>query len=96
MSSKASGEPSLLNSTSVLLALQQATRTAMHDLAAAYGTGAGAASNDPTPGAKRGGGAFVPLCAPATPTRIKRALGSFTVASVLRAALGADAIMAPA
>lgn len=83
MSSKASGEPALMASTSVLSALQQAVAAAAAELQQLR----------PAGGACEGGGSgsSMVLMAPATPPRIKRTLGDFSVAAILRAAMAQEA-----
>lgn len=75
--SKASGEPALMTSTSVLLALQQAAAAA-----AAEVEGLGVA-------AEAGKGQAVGwrvLAAPATPQRLKEVIGPISIADALEAA----------
>lgn len=75
LSSKASGEPSLMASTSVLLALQRAAAEAAAEVEALCCGAPGAA----TP--------WRVLAAPATPPRLRAVVGVFSIADALQAAL---------
>lgn len=98
MSSKASGEPALMTSVSVLSAIQQAVASAGEDVATCQSTvmpvgavtarqvGNGMTSKTSC------AGKMVTLCAPATPQRIKTAVGAFSVADMLEEAVAAGGI----
>eukprot|EP00879_Flechtneria_rotunda_P018406 GHRR01019308.1.p1 GENE.GHRR01019308.1~~GHRR01019308.1.p1 ORF type:complete len:164 (+),score=51.65 GHRR01019308.1:820-1311(+) len=83
MSSKASGEPALMNATSVLMALQQAAAAAVEEVQGlADGSFCGAVVNK---GASDEHWRVLP--APATPQRLKGIIGQFSIADALEAAL---------
>jgi hypothetical protein len=98
LSSKASGEPALMASTSALMALQAAAGAAAMEVA-------GLAKPRPLVGlqvqqqnkdervddgaAAGAGGGWCVLSAPATPFKVKAAVGSFSIADALEAALDA-------
>jgi hypothetical protein len=115
LSSKASGEPALMASTSALMALQAAAGAAAVEIAGlaavdgavwapgqlqhdkgtsaaidAAAAGGGGARGGLAAGiaASRAAGWRV-LCAPATPQKLKAAVGSFSIADALEAALAA-------
>jgi hypothetical protein len=85
MSSKASGEAGLITSASVIMALQAATAAAAREMASLQLPAAAAARAAASAGP---GGDFAALAPPATPRRIKHAVGSFSIAALLLDALG--------
>lgn len=91
LSSKASGEPALMTSTSALLALQQAAAAAVQEVQGLPGpatavTGAGSGGvGEGTAGPSNYG--WCVLAAPATPEKLKGVVGSFSIADALEAAL---------
>ncbi|WIA33322.1 hypothetical protein OEZ86_006460 [Tetradesmus obliquus] len=111
LSSKASGEPALMASTSALMALQAAAGAAAREVAGLAGAAAGVtaqagmqqqqhqqqqqqqqSSGTESTGAYGGagaGGGWCVLSAPATPVKLKAAVGSFSIADALEAALAA-------
>jgi xanthine dehydrogenase molybdopterin-binding subunit B len=78
MSSKASGEPALMTSVSALMALQQAAAAAILELS----HGRARQQSGLQQGDKSGRG-WNMLTAPATPHKIKRHLGAFSIADML-------------
>lgn len=85
LSSKASGEPAVMTSTSALMALQQAVRAAVQEL---QGLHSAAAITDRSDGNLVGDtGGFKVLTAPATPYKVKSTVGAFSLADVLEAAV---------
>jgi hypothetical protein len=102
LSSKASGEPALMASTSALMALQAAAGAAASEVAGLarvpqqqqqqQEASLAAAADSCDVGAAGGSGRVVGWCvlsAPATPQKLKAAVGSFSVADALEAALAA-------
>lgn len=83
LSSKASGEPAVMASTSALMAMQQAAAAAAQEV---QGLLCGASRNvtDHV--------GFQMLSAPATPEKLKGVVGGFSLADVLEAATGAPAV----
>lgn len=78
--SKASGEPALMTSTSVLLALQQAVAAAAAELEKQQLRGRGCDGGSHPPG-------WRVLAAPATPQRTKGVMGPVSIADALEAAM---------
>eukprot|EP00878_Enallax_costatus_P017692 GHUV01018588.1.p1 GENE.GHUV01018588.1~~GHUV01018588.1.p1 ORF type:complete len:473 (+),score=159.98 GHUV01018588.1:103-1521(+) len=83
MSSKASGEPAVMASTSALMALQQAVTAAVQELQGLQ-PGAKCAEGSQVVGDTSG---FSVLTAPATPPKLKGTVGAFRLADALEAAL---------
>lgn len=82
--SKASGEPALVTSTSVLLALQQAAAAAAAEVEGLALSVAAAEAED-----KGQAAGWRVLAAPATPQRLKEVIGPISIADALEAAAGA-------
>jgi hypothetical protein len=102
LSSKASGEPALMASTSALMALQAAAGAAASEVAGlsqvaqqqqqqqeGIGSRASGVADFCTGGGSGRAAGWCVLSAPATPQKLKAAVGSFSVADALEAALAA-------
>jgi hypothetical protein len=104
LSSKASGEPALMASTSALMALQAAAGAAAKEVAGLSSSRENKSKAEvqapgvqlqhekgsiTAGGAASSGGGWRVLSAPATPPKLKAAVGAFSVADALEAALAA-------
>ncbi|KAK9807521.1 hypothetical protein WJX72_001412 [[Myrmecia] bisecta] len=92
LGAKATGEPSLLLCASIIEAFRGAIAAARRDLRRAMGDGTAESASS----GKTKGGEYVAFNAPATTAKLKQAVGDFSVADILRSAVGQKAHPVPA